>query len=145
MSLSRDPEKTLAWKRRGAKNYEDNLREQGRKFSDMKRSGIKPVNEERREKEWARAYGSEERVRFVKDLPCAVPGCGDSPSENAHLETGGMGRKADADTVVPLCAAHHRELDDELGSVDLFDCEHGTDLWATAEKVEEMWSAQSSA
>ncbi len=59
--------------------------------------------------EWERAYGSEERVLFIQALPCSVPGCGNRPCENAHAVNGGMSRKADADTILPLCAEHHLE------------------------------------
>jgi hypothetical protein len=64
-------------------------------------SRIPRVNRQRREKEFAREYGSDERVKWIKKQRCI--GCGGLPSENAHTVTGGMGRKADANTIVPLC------------------------------------------
>lgn len=79
----------------------------------------KPIakrNAARRKKEWARTYGSSERVEWVKRQPCAwcvfrglvrVSG----PSENAHVRTEGLGRKAGAAAIAPLCRAHHRAYD----------------------------------
>ena len=73
-----------------------------------RKTRVKPTNATRRATAFVRAYGSKERVEFVQALPCYV--CGAIPSENAHTETGGMGRKADAHTVIPLCPTHHRRL-----------------------------------
>ena len=67
--------------------------------------------------EFARIYGSRERVEWVKTLPCAVASCGlscgpcDGEIHNAHTVSGGKGRKADAATVAPLCAKHHAAFD----------------------------------
>lgn len=78
----------------------------------LKRSGrIKPKR--RTSREFVRIYGSRERVRFVSGLPCVVPYCTcPDPRQNAHIVNGGIGRKADADKIVPLCPPHHRELHD---------------------------------
>lgn len=70
----------------------------------IKRSAIK--RKPRKPSEYARIYGSRERVAWIKSLPCME--CGGTPCENAHITTGGMGRKAGADTIVPLCPKHHR-------------------------------------
>lgn len=63
----------------------------------------KQVKKRKRSKaEFARIYGSKKRVEFVKSLPCVS--CGITGYiENAHIETGGMGRKADYDKIIPLC------------------------------------------
>lgn len=77
------------------------------------RTGIPhSVNRKRRTKEWLRTYGSDERVKWVKSLTCLVysPGFCEGPIENAHTESGGCGRRADADTIVPLCKFHHAQL-----------------------------------
>jgi hypothetical protein len=55
----------------------------------------------RKPSEFARIYGSKERVEWIKSLPCV--GCGATPSDNAHTVSGGKGRKADAETIAPLC------------------------------------------
>lgn len=68
----------------------------------MKRTPVKRRNVKRHKTEWARAYGSVERVEWVKGLRCA--GCGlRNNSENAHTVNGGRGRKANYDTIAPLC------------------------------------------
>jgi hypothetical protein len=74
----------------------------------------KPVNKKRKKSEWARAYHSEAFVRFTKSAPCAADGR--TPCDAAHTESGGAGRKADWDTIIPLCsgingchAKQHRE------------------------------------
>jgi hypothetical protein len=77
----------------------------------MKRTPIKRVNKARKAKEFRRTYGSKDRVEFVKALPCSVLGCLATPSDNAHITGDGAGRKADADTCIPLCRAHHDEFD----------------------------------
>jgi hypothetical protein len=56
--------------------------------------------------EWARIYGSRERVEWVKAQPCVVDGYG--PSENAHTENEGMSRKGHYTTIIPLCGSCHR-------------------------------------
>lgn len=72
---------------------------------------VNPINKARRAKEWARAYHSIERVWWIANgCACVVPDCLARDCENAHTETGGMGRKADYTTVVPLCTFHHRKL-----------------------------------
>jgi hypothetical protein len=75
----------------------------------LKRGGQpKRVNPKRKATNWRNAYGSRERCVFVQSLPCLVPFCGNTPSENAHIESGGMGRKAHYTKVVPLCSSHHQ-------------------------------------
>ncbi len=71
-----------------------------------KRSGrIKP--KKRKPSEFARIYGSKERVEWVKSQPCFVCGdmaWGDLCIVNAHGETGGTSYKADYTTIIPLCS-----------------------------------------
>lgn len=96
---------------------------------------IRPRNLERQKKEFARAYHSIERVEFVKSLPC-VAGCL-RPSQNAHIETGGAGRKADYDKIVPLCFYAHR-LFHSWGRVS-FEKHFSIDLDALAADTERCW------
>lgn len=56
--------------------------------------------------EFRRIYGSKERVAFVQTLPCVI--CFARPSVNAHTASGGMGRKAGFESIVPLCHHCHR-------------------------------------
>jgi hypothetical protein len=80
----------------------------------------------RKPSEFARIYHSRARVRWVKSLPCVACEAaswlfGDAPmprSQNAHTETGGMGYKAGYETIVPLCASHHRRYDEHKAPFD---------------------------
>lgn len=67
---------------------------------------VKRMNRKRRTASRARAYGPQDRIRWMQGLPCLI--CGTRPSEVAHIRTGGMGRKADASQTVPLCSTCHR-------------------------------------
>ena len=113
--------------------------------------GKKPIpkrNPKRKAKEFARAYGSDERVEFVKSLPCIVAtrvfcgvtkACCAGDIENAHTKGGGMGRKAPASSVVPMCSGHHRYLH-TVGSTE-FQAVYRVDLTAEAAKCEAAWLA----
>lgn len=109
----------------------------------MKRSvRVKPINGKRKAKAFPRAYGSDERVRWVKSLPCVVCEARgvtqQSPTENAHTKSGGMSRKADADTIIPLCTAHHSELH---RGAQTFERTHGMVLTDVAAQIAERWEA----
>lgn len=65
--------------------------------------GVRKRNPTRRQTEWERAYLSNAYVRFCKGSPCAA--CGSRKgSDAAHGESGGMGRKAGWETLLPLCS-----------------------------------------
>lgn len=107
----------------------------------------KARNVKRRQSEFARCYGSRQRVEWVKSLPCM--GCvtywpiSPSPgwlSENAHTVTGGAGRKADADTIIPLCTNHHRRYDRHLAPFD--HPEVREQMRYLAKHVDDAWQAQ---
>lgn len=85
---------------------------------------VKARNATRRAKNWARAYGSPERVQFIASLPCCV--CATIPSQNAHVGRNHMQYKADASSIVPLCAACHARLH-RLGR-ETFETYHGVNL-----------------
>ena len=114
----------------------------------MKRSGplsryakINAQNRKRRAAEWARAYDSAERVAFVKGLRCAA--CGSiAGSENAHIVSGGMGRKADASLVIPLCPPCHREQH-AIGE-HTFSARYDLDYARAAAETQAAWEAFSS-
>jgi len=67
---------------------------------------IKKVNRKRRVSEFARAYGSKERVAWIQAQSCVI--CGwDGGCENAHVPSrSGAGRKGDCAKIIPLCGAH---------------------------------------
>lgn len=100
-------------------------------------SGVRKQNPARRKREWVRAYHSKERVAFVRGLRCAVRECRNFPSENAHCATGGVARKADAKTILPLCFWHHIDLH-QMGQAT-FQTTFGIDLKEEAAKCESDW------
>lgn len=79
---------------------------QGGRLKTRKR--VNPVNRERKDANWKRAYHSVARVKFVERLPCAA--CGDTePPErdNAHTKNDGASRKGHYTTIIPLCHRCH--------------------------------------
>ena len=69
---------------------------------------IKPINRKRKAANWERAYRSKAFVEWIAVMPCWACGyAGYSPRQAAHTVTGGMGRKADANTVIALCGVCH--------------------------------------
>lgn len=103
---------------------------------------IKP--KKRSAAEYRRIYGSRERVEFVKSLPCAwcvargrVRMCG--PSENAHVENGGMGRKADHTKIVPLGRHHHEKYDRHMPPFDKPSVRLCVEIMAR--ETERLWQA----
>lgn len=109
--------------------------------SPLKGRRRKPLakrNAKRRTSEFARCYGSRARVAWVKAQPCVVGSLGcDGPSQNAHTANGGMGRKADADTIVPMCDGHHRLL--HCWGVETFSRSYALDLPALAADTDRRW------
>lgn len=87
--------------------------------------------------EFARVYGSKRRVEFIKNLHCIV--CFALPSENAHITSGGMGRKADYTQIVPLCASCHRKQHDKGWSALGWDEAH---LQYAAAKIQHHWATR---
>ena len=106
----------------------------------MKKTPLAKVNRKRRAREFARSYGSSDRVEFVKALPCSVLGCGIRPSENAHLTNDGLGRKADADQIFPLCRQHHDEFDKGKDGKSAFCDKYKLDAAYQATLAEMAWS-----
>lgn len=94
---------------------------------------------ERRETDWIRKYFSLERVLFIKQLPCSVPGCKLRPSENAHGEGGGTGRKAGWESVLPLCSVHHKMLDEGRGRTWFERNILKATCRSCAERTQELW------
>jgi len=88
----------------------------------------------KKKSEWARVYGSPERVRWVAQLNCVA--CGELPCQNAHVKNGGMGRKADARWIVPMCPGCHRE---HHAGAKTFQKKYGLNLLEKAEEIEQRW------
>ena len=72
------------------------------------RTRIPKRNPKRAAREFVRCYESQARVRWVCARPSVISGL--TPCVNAHTEGGGMGRKGDARTIVPLTDREHRQL-----------------------------------
>jgi hypothetical protein len=83
----------------------------------MQRSGrIAPKR--RTSEEFQRIYGGADRVEWMQRQPCFVVALQLAVSRSCfgavqvcHTVTGGMGRKADANTCVPGCVSHHADYD----------------------------------
>jgi hypothetical protein len=106
------------------------------RHTPLRRTGrVNQRNAERRDREFQRCYGSAERVAFVQGLSCV--GCGRTPCENAHSVTGGMGRKADAETIAPLCHDCHTRYDQHRTPFDVEACREL--VRAAAARVEALW------
>jgi hypothetical protein len=102
------------------------------------RKPVKRRNQKRYSANWARAYGSPERVEWVNAQPCV--GCfGGEPRENHHIKTGGKGRKADARFIVTLCAACHDDLHQH--GRQRFEERYAIDLEVEAAATEARWLA----
>ncbi len=86
-----------------------------RSTTPTRKTPVKPVNRKRRASEFARAYGSKERVAWVKALGCLLRShnC-NGPIDNAHTATSGTGRKAGAGMIIPLCRYHHQRFDEYM-------------------------------
>ena len=87
-------------------------------------------------KRWERAYHSQERVDWIQAMPCIA--CGAGPCENHHTRGGGVGRKADWETVVPLCAGCHRECH-QVGTLT-FQFTRGVDFAKESAFVARLWN-----
>lgn len=121
----------------------------------MKRSGyiqrktrIRPRNPKRHTKERDRSHGDSDFRAWMKRQPCVV--CGRTPSDAAHLKSGGTGRKDDVSGTVPLCSTvgsyigHHDEYDGRkhAGGKKTFAANHPElDLWALAAATQEAYQA----
>jgi hypothetical protein len=99
--------------------------------------GGKPKAKKRKPSETLRIYGGEDRLVWVASQPCII--CGLRACDNAHVATGGMGRKADARFIVPLCSPDHRELH-QIG-VASFEKRYSIDLLQLAAQTEAAWRA----
>ena len=105
------------------------------------RTPVPRQNKARKLKEFARTYHSGARVLLVKLLPCAVPGCVSTQErENAHTQNGGLGRKGDYQTIIPLCRTHHSVLDCGPGH-DWFERNYQVNLAIEARLTEQRWQA----
>ncbi len=103
---------------------------------------VKPRNPIKKKKrdadEYARIYGSKRRVEWVKRQRCIAdryPCMG--AIQNHHIKTGGMGMKADARFIVPICASHHASL--HRTGRQSFESFYNVHLETTAANCELAW------
>lgn len=101
----------------------------------MRKTPLRKRNPARKAREFARAYGGEARVAFIRAMPCLT--CGGHPCENAHVKSGGAGRKADARWVVPLCHGCHAQL--HTTGQQTFEAKYGIDLMHWAQVIDARW------
>ena len=101
------------------------------------RTGVK--RKPRPKSETLRIYGGKKRTLFVKGLACIACGYQGWMVENAHIESGGTGRKADADKIVPLCGPHHRFL--HTWGRYTFEKYYELDLAAEAARTEQKYQS----
>ena len=101
----------------------------------LARSPMTRANRQRKAETFARAYGGAERADWITRQPSVVSGEG--PCVNAHVRTGGAGRKADARWVVPLTDAEHRTLH-QIGQKS-FEAKYGIDLAFLAQIIAARW------
>ena len=97
----------------------------------------------RKEREWARKYHSEARIFYIATaLECVVPNCTDGgDNDPAHTRTGGVGRKSDYTTIVPMCRPHH---DQHHRGRLTFAERRGIDLEEAARLTEASWQTYGS-
>lgn len=110
----------------------------------LRRVRPKAVNRKRKASEFKRCYQSKVRVEWVRHQKCVA--CGYVPRdegrlcENAHIETGGTGRKADRTKIVPLCWICHLQIH-RVGRVTFEKVFDGIDLEKLAAQTEAAWLA----
>lgn len=88
------------------------------------------------DEEWRRIYGSPERAEWIEWQSSVASG--QTPCENAHIKTGGTGRKADYIWIVPLTWEEHRIELHTLGR-ETFEAKYKIDLDAKAIETERRW------
>lgn len=104
---------------------------------------LKPIRKKPRSKaETERVYGTKKRQDWYRAQMCLT--CLRRPVELAHTKNGGTGRKADADTIIPLCMTCHHALH-SMG-VQTFERAYGGNLfgWTLArwaESYDAAWRA----
>lgn len=79
------------------------------------RSRSRPRTKKRSAAETTRVYGDDDRQTFLRGMPClgcARMGTDERPHHLHHTKNGGTGKKASANTQVPLCPDCHSYLHD---------------------------------
>ena len=100
----------------------------------------RPKSRKRSAAEQERIYGGETRLKWIQAQGCLVEASDLSDCvgdvANHHVQTGGTGRKADAEFIVPLCHGHH---DEAHHGRTTFEWKYGINLREEAAKLEKRW------
>lgn len=113
------------------------------KRTPLKRS-TKPLRKKPRTKsEKLRIYGPPGFIEWIHEQRCIA--CGqipsqDYPSHAAHTETGGVSRKGDWTSIVPLCFACHILIGHQSGNKTL-EALWDIDLEVAAIAIQEQWAS----
>ena len=99
-----------------------------------RRTRLRAFNPERRQREFARAFGSRERVEWMQAQPCATCGA-KPPSEVSHVRSRGAG--GGPDDTIPQCRRCHRRLH-ALG-IRTFGARFGVDLEQLVARYASNW------
>jgi len=101
---------------------------------------VKTSNQRRSQRKkdlFARTFHSQERVEWIRALPCALTGL-EGQSHNAHTKSRGSG--GTYEDIVPLSFRGHRDYD-ELGEED-FEYRYGTtkaEVKSLAAYYQQLW------
>lgn len=109
------------------------------------RHAVSINRKKRKPSEFARIYGSRERVRWVKSEPCIATLGGKmaacyGPIDNAHVtrdDQGGTGRKSGYRCIAPCCRRHHNIL--HVMGARFFEENYAVSLEAQAMQTEARW------
>lgn len=82
-------------------------------------------------------FGSEQRVKWFKRRPCAIPRCNDTPSDNAHVIHSRGSGLAKPEHIIPLCRRHHAEQGN-IG-IETFCSKYQLNRFALASKYAAEW------
>ena len=102
-----------------------------------RRTGIRKVNPKRKASRMERDYGGP-KADWIRSLPCCVPACETGlVIVAAHARSRGAG--GHADSLVSMCAPHHREQHD---GIKTFEAKYGINLLALAAELEARWQTE---
>jgi hypothetical protein len=107
--------------------------------------GVSPLRHARKPEETERAFGTPERRNWMTRQRCII--CRKRPSMSCHIDSGGTGRRDDAERTVPMCMNHHDEYDGRkhAGGKLTFLLKYKLtrdDLLAKAKYFEEKWQRE---
>lgn len=85
--------------------------------------------------DYARIYGSVDRVQWIAAQPSVASGRG--PCVGHHVQGGGGSRKADACWIVPITASEHAELHQH--GKRWFEAKYGVNLDTLVAQTDKFW------